>query len=90
MTRTERWVVTGRVQGVGYRDWLRRAARGAGLGGFCRNREDGAVEVLVHGPAEALDALHAACRAGPPRAAVRAVTREIVDIDAVPVPFERR
>jgi acylphosphatase len=65
--------IEGRVQGVGYRDWLRREAGRLGLHGWVRNRPDGSVQALVAGEAEALDRLVAACRRGPPAAHVERV-----------------
>lgn len=56
-------VVSGRVQGVGFRDWARRSARSLGLTGSAVNRPDGHVEIRVEGPRDAcerlLDALYA-------------------------------
>jgi acylphosphatase len=49
--RCERYVARGRVQGVGYRDRVRRAAVARGLNGWVRNRSDGSVEIVVQGPA---------------------------------------
>lgn len=68
-----RVVVTGRVQGVGYRAWIVRQARRLGLAGWVRNRADGSVELLAAGPPDALDALLEACRRGPPLARVEAI-----------------
>lgn len=65
--------VTGRVQGVGYRDWACDLASRLGLDGFVRNRRDGSVEALVSGDQGAVDAFVAACRTGPPAARVDAV-----------------
>lgn len=70
-----RFVVEGRVQGVGYRAWTRRRALELGLRGHARNQPDGSVEVLASGSAAALDALHDALRAGPPLARVDRVSR---------------
>lgn len=70
-----RLIVRGKVQGVGYRDWTVRQARRLGLTGWVRNRADSSVEILAGGPLAALDALAAACREGPPLAAVRVVER---------------
>ena len=70
---TRRLRITGRVQGVGYRDWTVRTPRRAGLTGWVRNRADGAVEVVVQGPATVVEAFVAACQAGPPLARVKAV-----------------
>ena len=65
--------IEGRVQGVWYRAWTVREATARGLSGWVRNRADGSVEALFDGPAEAVDAMLAACRDGPPAAAVSAV-----------------
>ena len=67
--------ITGRVQGVAYRDWMVRAARAAGVVGWVRNRADGSVEALVAGPPGVVDALIASCRLGPPAARVDNVER---------------
>ena len=69
--------ITGRVQGVAYRDWMVRAARAAGVVGWVRNRADGSVEALVAGPPGAVDALVADCRHGPPAARVDNVERSV-------------
>lgn len=62
--------ITGRVQGVGYRDWAVWTARGLGLAGWVRNRCDGSVEAVAAGPPDAVDAFIAACRQGPMAARV--------------------
>lgn len=64
--------ITGRVQGVGYRDWLLREARRRGISGWVRNRADGSVEALLAGAD--VPALVAACHTGPLLARVAAVT----------------
>ena len=81
---TKRLRITGRVQGVGYRDWTIRTARAAGLTGWVRNRADGAVEAVVQGPTVAVETFIAACQAGPPLARVKAVetTAEEADLEA--------
>ena len=65
--------VTGRVQGVGYRDALRREARRLGVTGWVRNRGDGSVEAVVQGSPQAVEAIIAWARRGPPAALVAAV-----------------
>lgn len=65
--------IEGQVQGVWYRGWTQKTARGLGLSGWVRNRSDGSVEALFHGPAEAVDEMLAHCRKGPPAARVSAV-----------------
>ena len=65
-----RFVVTGRVQGVGYRWYLKAEARPLGLTGWVRNREDGAVEGEVEGGDDAVEALIPCLEEGPPSAIV--------------------
>ena len=65
-----RFLVEGRVQGVGYRAWLRDEARRRGLRGTVRNLPDGRVEAVVIGSYEETDGLLEACREGPPLARV--------------------
>jgi acylphosphatase len=68
-----RLVVRGRVQGVGFRDALRREARRLALKGWVRNRADGTVEAVAVGDEAALAALQAWAGRGPPAARVAAV-----------------
>jgi len=70
-----RLIITGRVQGVGYRWWARGEARRLGLAGWVRNRRDGSVELLACGAPAAVEALVDACRLGPPPAEVAGVDR---------------
>jgi acylphosphatase len=76
MTR-KRVVVSGRVQGVFFRDTTRRRAESAGVSGWVRNTRDGAVEAVFEGEPEAVDELVEFSRRGPSRAEVAAV--EVVD-----------
>lgn len=62
--------VSGRVQGVGYRAGLLAQARALGLKGWVRNRADASVEAVVHGEPDAVDAIVAWARHGPPAARV--------------------
>jgi acylphosphatase len=72
MTR-KRVVVSGRVQGVFFRDTMRRRAEGAGLAGWVRNTPEGAVEAVFEGDPEAVDELVEFSRRGPSRAEVASV-----------------
>lgn len=65
-----RVVVTGRVQGVWFRDSCRREALDARVGGWVRNRPDGTVEAVFEGAPEQVERMVAWMRAGPPRAVV--------------------
>jgi acylphosphatase len=67
---TRRLIVTGRVQGVGYRDSLSAEAQRHGLTGWVRNRRDGSVEAVLQGTQEAIDATIAWARRGPALARV--------------------
>ncbi len=58
--------VSGKVQGVFYRDGTRQEAQRRGVGGWVRNLRDGRVEAVFEGPGEAVDAMVAWCRVGPP------------------------
>ncbi len=75
--KTLRLRIHGRVQGVFFRDSMRRQAEALRVGGWVRNCEDGSVEAVVHGTAEGVDALVRWAHQGPRSAHV---TR--VDIDA--------
>ncbi len=83
MTRaTRRFIVTGRVQGVYFRDSTRIEAEKLGIRGVARNLADGSVEVIAHGDAEAVGCLHRWLHDGPPRARVEAVREHPSDIGA--------
>ena len=70
-----RYLVSGLVQGVGFRWFVARHARSLGLAGYARNLPDGRVEVVVSGPDDALPALERLLRAGPASAQVQEVER---------------
>ena len=70
-----RFLVSGLVQGVGFRWFVARHARALGLAGYARNLPDGRVEVVVSGPEEALPALEQLLRAGPANAQVEGLER---------------
>ena len=68
-----RVVVSGRVQGVFFRDSVRRHARDRGLAGWVRNCEDETVEAVFEGDAADVEALVEFCRSGPEGASVEDV-----------------
>ena len=66
-------LISGRVQGVGFRWFVRVAARQLELSGWVRNREDGAVELAAAGPQDKLDELRRRVSRGPAAAEVTEV-----------------
>ena len=74
-----RFVVSGRVQGVGFRYFTQDTARREGLTGIVRNLPDGRVEALAEGDADSLQRFEAALRQGPSRARV-----DRIEIDSIP------
>jgi acylphosphatase len=58
-------LLTGRVQGVNFRNFVAAAANQIQVTGWVRNLNDGRVEVLAEGEEEILDKLRDACREGP-------------------------
>lgn len=72
--RTHVWI-SGRVQGVWFRDSCARRAREEGVAGWCRNLVDGRVEAVFEGPPGPVEGMVAWCHEGPPRAHVTDVER---------------
>jgi acylphosphatase len=72
-TVIRRLLIRGRVQGVGFRAWTEDTALINGIDGWVRNRADGAVEAVFAGSAEAVAAMIAACKQGPPSARVERI-----------------
>jgi acylphosphatase len=70
---TRRFVVTGKVQGVYFRDSTRLEAEQLAIHGVARNLPDGSVEVTAHGAPEAVERLREWLQRGPPRARVAGV-----------------
>jgi len=73
MTKSIRVLITGRVQGVGFRAWTQEKAEALDLSGWVINRPDGDVEAVFCGPAESVDQMLERCREGPPVASVQEV-----------------
>ena len=68
---TRRLRIHGRVQGVWFRESMRRQAMALGVNGWVRNRMDGTVEAVIEGAHGAVDAMTEWARRGPQRAEVR-------------------
>ena len=73
MRVARRFVISGRVQGVGFRWFTREAAQREGVTGWVRNLPDGRVEALVEGEAESVDRMERVLRQGPGGARVKNV-----------------
>jgi len=69
----KRVIARGRVQGVFFRDSVRRRAQAAGVAGWATNRDDGAVETVLEGEADAVESLVRFIREGPGEATVESV-----------------
>ncbi len=78
--QARRFLVRGRVQGVGFRWFVEREAHMLGLAGWVRNNSDGAVEVLAQGTREQLSALRARLQEGPRAARVDDVEESEADL----------
>ena len=74
--KTLRLVIHGRVQGVYFRDSMRREAQNLAVAGWVRNRSDGTVEAAVQGESAAVDAIVRWARRGPERAQVARIEIE--------------
>jgi acylphosphatase len=74
-----RLVVHGRVQGVGFRYSVARAAQSRGVAGWVANRADGTVEAVFEGDPEAVESLVRFCREGP-----RGAVADRVEVDDEP------
>ena len=66
-------MITGRVQGVGFRYYVEYKARQFGVTGWVRNRRDGSVEAMIQGAPEKVEAVIECAHRGPPKASVTSV-----------------
>lgn len=86
----QRIFVSGRVQGVSYRDWVVRTAQRSGLTGWVRNLRDGRVEIFAMGDEATLAALVEGCHEGPPLARVEQVEAASTEEDKRHKGFTKR
>ncbi|MFN3883172.1 MAG: acylphosphatase [Rhodocyclaceae bacterium] len=77
MKEVRHLIITGRVQGVGFRETMCHEARRLGVTGWVRNRSDGSVEAMVCGAPEQVAAIMNWARRGPPAARVDHVAVEL-------------
>jgi acylphosphatase len=82
--------VRGLVQGVFYRESLRREAEMREISGWVRNREDKSVEAFLQGEASKIEELIAWSRIGPPRASVEKVEVSQAEVDSALQSFTRK
>lgn len=88
-TITVHLMISGRVQGVGFRESMKMVAEALEVTGWVRNRGDGDVEATVQGDEPAVDQLVAWCGSGPPGANVRFVDARLVETSETFIAFSR-
>ena len=88
-TVTVRIAITGRVQGVGFRESMRAVAQALDVRGWVRNLDDGSVEATAQGNEYAIEQLVAWCHNGPPGANVKFVSAELVESQETFIAFSR-
>ena len=81
--------ITGRVQGVGFRESMRAVAEALEINGWVRNCDDGSVSAISQGDEFSVEQLVAWCHNGPPGANVKFVTAEMIDSDETFIAFTR-
>lgn len=86
---TVRLEITGRVQGVGFRESMRAVAQALEVNGWVRNRDDGSVDAIVQGADGDVERLIAWCHNGPPGAHVRFVKADLVENSEDYIAFTR-
>lgn len=88
-TVTVRLKITGRVQGVGFRESMRAVAQALEINGWVRNVDDGSVEAIARGNEYAVEQLVAWCHNGPPGANVKFVNADLVESNEEFIAFTR-
>ncbi len=80
----KRVVIAGRVQQVGFRQWMVAEAERLGISGWVRNRADGTIEAVMAGDTAAVEELVRNCRRGPRLARVDSIAEDLVEPPADP------
>ncbi len=83
-------LITGRVQGVGFRESMRAVAQALDVRGWVRNLADGKVEAVLQGDEGSVEQLVAWCHNGPPGANVKYVEADLIESDEEFIAFSRR
>ncbi len=86
---TVHMLITGRVQGVGFRESMRLVAQALDVTGWVRNLADASVEAVVQGEETAVDRLLGWCHNGPPGANVRFVEAKLIETSQTYIAFSR-
>ena len=81
--------ITGRVQGVGFRESMRAVAQALEVNGWVRNRDDGGVDAIVQGADGDVERVIAWCHNGPPGANVKFVKADLVESSETYIAFTR-
>ncbi len=82
--------ISGRVQGVGFRESMRAVAQALDVRGWVRNLADGNVEAVLQGDEGSVEQLVAWCHNGPPGANVKYVAADLIESDEEFIAFSRR
>ena len=90
MVIARRYLIAGRVQGVGFRFFVSDRARVEGVHGYVRNQEDGRVEAVIEGDEEAVERMERALRRGPAGAEIESVIVEPMTPAGRPIGFSIR
>ncbi len=90
MIKALHMVISGRVQGVGFRYFVYHQAHENGITGYVRNLPSGNVEVLANGESGSLERFKEILAIGPPSALVRDISEEWIHVDELPINFEVR
>ena len=88
-TVTVRLTISGRVQGVGFRESMRAVAQALEINGWVRNCDDSNVEAMLQGDEFTVEQLVAWCHNGPPGADVKFVNAELVESQETFIAFTR-
>jgi acylphosphatase len=81
--KTMHLIISGVVQGIGFRKWMRKHAKQLCVTGWVKNREDGAVESVIQGDADALRQFLMIVHQGPPLARIEGVVEKSIETDSV-------